>query len=366
MPWLGQSQPFQSGTDVPGISGGAKTMKLKTFLAGLVATMIAIPVTAETTLRIQTAQNSGDFVLTRLNKIWVPKLSAMSGGALSVELLPIGAVVPHRETPQAVSAGILDGEFTVSNYFAGTDPAFAMFGDLIAAYDTPDQAQTFCRNHQGRDILQSLYDKHFGSNLHVVGCGPYSREALVVAKPIPTLADMKGVKVRAPEGLAAEIFREVGATPVSIPFSEVYTALETGLVDAADASALVNNEQLGFHKIAPYPIYPGIHSQAMAHFAMNKSKWESLSEQERSILEVWYNAAYDDLRRAADLEDRATAADLATREGVQVIDWSAADRQAFRAAARNVWERVSQQSDDAAMVWAAQQDYLHKAGLLDN
>lgn len=328
------------------------------------ALAIAVPASAETTLRIQTAQNSGDFVLSRLNDIWVPKLEAMTNNELTMELLPIGAVIPHRETPKAVSAGILDGQMTAPNYFAGQDAAFALFGDLIAAYDSPDQGQTFCRNDKGREVLQTLYDHHFGDNLHVIGCGPYAREALVVVEPIRTLAEMKGKKIRAPEGLAAEVFRAVGATPVSLPFSETYTALETGLVDAADASALVNNEALGMHKISTAPIYPGIHSQAVHSFSLNKSVWEGLTEQQRTIIDVWYHAAYDDIRRAADLEDRRTAAELTAREGIEVIDWSAEDRQAFRDAASVAWAEAAKRSEDAAMVFAAQQEYLRLIGLL--
>ncbi|UTW13417.1 TRAP transporter substrate-binding protein [Marinobacterium rhizophilum] len=338
-------------------------MKLKSLALSVLSLTLAGPVAAETMLRIQTAQNSGDFVMSRLQDVWLPKLEQMSGGSLTIELLPTGAVVPHRETPKAVGAGILDGQMTAPNYFAGHDPAFALFGDLIAAYDSPDQGQTFCRNGGGREVLQQLYDHHFGEKMKVIGCGPYAREALVVATPIETLADLAGKKIRAPEGLAAEVFREVGATPVSLPFSEVYTALETGLVDAADASALVNNEALGLHKIAKYPIYPGIHSQAVHSFSVNKAKWNALTAQEQAILEIWYNAAYDDIRRAADLEDKKTAQELAEREGFKVIDWSAADRQAFRIAAKKAWERAAGQSEDAKIVYTAQIDYLRQIGL---
>ena len=66
--------------------------------------------------------------------------------------------------------------------------------------------------------------------------------------PIKGVADLKGVKIRSPEGLAADAFRRV-ASPSSIPFSEVYTSLEKGIVDAADASVYINNHASGFHKM---------------------------------------------------------------------------------------------------------------------
>ena len=73
---------------------------------------------------------------------------------------------------------------------------------------------------------------------------------------------MKGLKLRSPEGLAADVFRRAGAFAIINSFSEVYTSLEKGIVDAADASVYINNHASALHKIAKYPLYPGIHSMA--------------------------------------------------------------------------------------------------------
>ena len=94
----------------------------------------------------------------------------------------------------------------------------------------------------------------------------------------------------------------MSVSPVSLPFSEVYTALEKGVV-AADASAFVNNEASGMHKIAKYPL-SGIHSMAVLQFIVNKDVWNSLSDAEQAVLETWYVTAYTTMRRQADLQDR--------------------------------------------------------------
>ena len=83
---------------------------------------------ADRDLKVQTSSNASHFSLAYLNDNWVPKLEEMTNGALSIELLPIESVVPRRETPEAISAGILDGDLTSINYFAGKDPAFALMG----------------------------------------------------------------------------------------------------------------------------------------------------------------------------------------------------------------------------------------------
>ncbi|MEZ5932160.1 MAG: TRAP transporter substrate-binding protein [Alphaproteobacteria bacterium] len=317
------------------------------------------------TLKVQASSAPGDWAHRFMTEQWAPKLGTMTDGALEIEVLPTKAVVPHRETIDAVANGILDGDLNAVSYFSGRDPAFAIIGDLIAGYDTVDQVRTFCNHGGGKEILQKLYDKYAGGNIHVIGCGPYAKEALVSKVEIKGVDDLKGVKIRSPEGLAAEVFKRAGASPVSLPFSEVYTALEKGVVDAADASAYVNNDASGMHKVAKYPLYPGIHSMAVLQFVVNKDVWEGLTPAEQTTLEVWYNAAYDAMRRDADLLDR----DLVARDNedpeMHVTDWSTEDRKKFRELAVGAWEDFGAQSELAKEALDAHLSYMKRIGLLD-
>ncbi|MFC6658739.1 TRAP transporter substrate-binding protein DctP [Roseibium salinum] len=245
------------------------------------------------TLTIQTSFNSGDFSTQYLTENWLPKIEEMTDGRISITLTANGSVVPARETPEAVAAGVLDGDFTSVNYFSGLEPAYAIMGDLISGYDTPEQMLGFCKDGGGEAVMQKAADSITGGEVHVVACGPYSREALPARVPIRTFEDLEGKKIRSPEGLAAAVFQAAGASPVSIPFSEVFGALEKGIVDAADASAYVNNDATGLHDVAPYPLYPGIHSMPSMQFTINKEKWDALSEADRTALrDWWYEAMY--------------------------------------------------------------------------
>ena len=229
-------------------------------------------------LSIQTSFNAGDFSTQYLTENWLPKIEKMTDGRVTITLTPNGSVVPSRETPEAVAAGVLDGDFTSVNYFAGLEPAYAIMGDLISGYDTPEQMIGFCKDGGGEAMMQKAADAVTGGEVKVVACGPYSREALPARVSIRTFEDLQGKKIRSPEGLAAAVFEAAGASPVSIPFSEVFGALEKGIVDAADASAYVNNDATGLHDVAPYPLYPGIHSMPSMQFTINKAKWDELSE----------------------------------------------------------------------------------------
>ena len=315
-------------------------------------------------IQVQASSKSGDWAHRFMTDNWAPKLKAMTGGRLEIEVLPTKAVVPHRETIDAVANGILDGDLNAVAYFAGRDPAFAIMGDLIAGYDTVDQLRTFCNHGGGKEILQKLYDKYTKGKLHVIGCGPYAREALVSKAEITTVEGLKGVKIRSPEGLASEVFKRVGAAPVSLPFSEVYTALEKGLIDAADASAFVNNEASGMHKIAKFPIYPGIHSMAVLQFVINKGVWNKLSKDDQTALEIWYNAAYDAMRREADIQDREIARKYADGKTVKVVDWVQAERDKFRAIAVKAWQDYAKKSPLAKEALDANLKFMKDQGML--
>ena len=327
----------------------------------------AIGAHAQTVIKIQTANAAGSFSLNYLNKHWVPKLEAMTYGNLKIDIRPSKSVVPHRETPQAVAAGILQGDLNAVAYFAGRDPVFGIMGDLIAGYDTPFQKQMFFRFGGGVEILQKAWDKHYPGKIHVVGAGPFAKEAFVSTVPIKTVADLKGLKLRSPEGMAAEVFRRTGAAPTSIPFPELYTALEKKVVDAADASSYTNNTSLGFNKIAKYPLYPGIHSMAVLQFVINKDVWNKIGPQGQAALETWYYAAWTDMSRATDLEDRKLVAlDQSGKgtPGVTIINWSQEERDKLREIAAGAWKDIGKQSPLAQEAYDAHIKFMKTLGLL--
>ncbi|MEM7529864.1 MAG: TRAP transporter substrate-binding protein [Pseudomonadota bacterium] len=343
-----------------------KTTHLIAFSAVATIAVAAAAAADARTLRLQTSTTSGDASFKYMTEVWAPRLAEMTDGSLEIELLPTKSVVPHRETPDAVSIGVLDGDMNSILYFAGKDPAFAIMGDLIAGYDTPEQVQTFCAHGGGKEMLQEIYDAHYPGRIHVIGCGPYTREALVSTVPIRGVADLEGRTIRAPEGLASEIFRRAGASPVAIPFSEVYTSLEKGIVDAADASAYVNNDATGMHRIAQYPIYPGIHSQAVNQFILNAGVWEELTPAEQTAVETWYAAAWSDLRRYTDLRDRELVARDRAEGEIEVIDWDQADRDAFRAIAAEAWEDVAAQNALATKALDTHKAFMSMIGLAED
>ena len=109
--------------------------------------------------------------------------------------------------------------------------------------------------------------------------------------------------MRVPEGLGAEIWRRAGVGVVTLPGSEVYTALERGVIEATDWGTLGMNNDLGYHKIAKYPLYPGFHSMPCAEVAINMTKWNALSPDLKVILEIAVRDFARDMVQRIAMED---------------------------------------------------------------
>ena len=216
----------------------------------------------------------------------------------------------------------------------------------------------------GKEMLQKIYDTLMPGKIKVLGCGPYGKEAFVSKVPLRGVADLKGLKLRSPEGLAADVFRRAGASPSSIPFSEVYTSLEKGIVDAADASVYINNHASGFHKIAKFPLYPGIHSMANQTI-INKRVWDGLSAQEQAALETWTYATWQRKLRDATLEGLEQVAKDKADPDITVIDWSVGERKKFREIAVEAWYAMAEKSPLAKEALESNLAYMRKIGLLD-
>lgn len=336
----------------------------KLLIAAFTLGVSAGPVQAETVLKLQTSTQSGAYEYKYVAEEWGKRLEAMTDGEIKVEFFPINSIVDRAETPEAVMAGVLGGDLTAISYFSGRNPAFAILGDLIAGYDTVDQTQSFCRYGGGRDALQALWDSTLPGALHVVGCGSVSKEALVSKVKIESVEDFAGVKIRSPGGLAATVFKAAGAAPVSMSLSDVFTSLEKGVIDASDASAYINNSTSGFHQVAKFPLYPGIHSMAMRQFTVNKKLWDGLSDNHKLVLETWFYAAYDDVRRQLDLQDQAQVAADKAGGDITVVNWPATERAKFREIATKAWEETAGKSSEARSALDAHYEYMKSIGLL--
>ena len=173
---------------------------------------------------------------------WAENVETMSDGRISIEILPVGAVVQANQTLQAVRAGILQGHLTDPSYFSGQNPAFGMMGNLVGAWSDPYNFLDYMNNGGGEAIYDKLAEQY---GVHLIGAAATGLESLPSTRPIKSVEDLQGLKLRTPEGMVSNVFEKAGATPVNLPGSEVYTSLEKGVIDAADYTVFATNQAQG-------------------------------------------------------------------------------------------------------------------------
>ncbi|MBL26823.1 MAG: C4-dicarboxylate ABC transporter substrate-binding protein [Rhodospirillaceae bacterium] len=296
----------------------------------------------------------------KLFEAFCDRVKTMTDGRLEITPLPVGAVVAYNETLDAISAGLLDGHQSGSGYFAGKDPAFALLADLNGGYESARQMEMWLYYGGGLELARELYAKY---NIYYVAGVWWGVESIPAKMPIRTVEDFKGVKIRSPEGMGQEIFKAIGAAPVNIPGSEVYTALERGVIDATDWGTLSMNQDLGYHKIAPYPLYPGFHSTPMAEIAVNMDRWNELPDDIKAIVEAAARDFGHEMYLKVGLEDDK-AAHEAEAEGVELVDWSSEERRKFREVAAGVWKTYAERSEMAQRIYDSHMAFLTTLGLL--
>lgn len=289
------------------------------------------------------------------------KVEALTGGRLAIDPLPVGAVVAYNETLDAVAVGILDAQHGGTGYFAGKDPAFAILADLNGGYENVRQLHMWLHYGGGIELARELYAEY---GLYYVGAVSWGMESIPAKSPIRSLEDFRGVKLRAPEGMSQTIFQRIGAAPVNIPGAEVYTALERGVVEAADWGTLGMNDDLGYHAIAPYPLYPGFHSAPMADIAVNMDRWRALPDDVKALVEMATRDFHREMVERIGLQDLAVAADAAA-DGIELVAWSGEERRKFRDVAVGVWAEYAAGSPMARRIYDSHIAFLRRLGLLE-
>lgn len=325
-----------------------------------VAMMAAASTTAlsqEFNLRMQT-QYAAETVSGKLAQGFIDNVEKMSGGRVKIEMFWSSAVVATVEGFDAAASGILDGEMHGGAYQTGKNPAFQFVGDPMGGYDDPYQLYSFYYNGGGKEAANALYEKY---NMHLVGWWTGGQEAMSSSKPLRGPADLKDWKFRSPPGLETEIFAELGASPIVMDFTEVFTALESGIIDGADASSLANNVGLGLYDIVKHATFPGFHSMPVDHVTFNLDVWNSFPDDIKAIFETATQALALQTAMTIDIANQEAATKLKA-QGVTLYDWSPEDRAEFRAGAQRAWDGWADKTPEAKALVEAHRAFLRKTG----
>lgn len=229
-------------------------------------------------LRFSTGLHTGHYFCNELVPFFIEEVEKRTDGRVKVEFYPAGELLSFTEGIDAVVSGQLDIGLTSIGHWGGYGPIFT-FSDYFLLINDNDHW------HQSLETIGPIMEKIFNKqNVQPLFYPAYGGNGIASKKPINELADIKGLKIRAPVPGALKSIETLGVAPAQVSIDEVYDALDKGSLDGIVTSwNLINNQ--GFHETTDYYIGP-VWYTAWVTF-INNNKWNSLPEDiQKTILDV--------------------------------------------------------------------------------
>ncbi len=223
------------------------------------------------------------------------KVNDMTGGDLRIEVLPAGAVVPAFGLLEAVSKGTLDGGHGVLVYHYGKQTALALWGSGPGYAMDANMLLSWHKYGGGKELLAKLYAS-IGANVVSFPYGPMPTQPLGwFKKPITKVDDFKGVKYRT-VGISIDVFTGMGAAVNALPGGEIVSAMDRGLLDAAEFNNASSDRLLGFADVSKICMLQSYHQNAEQFEIMfNKTKYDTLPDKMKAIIANATEAASSDM-----------------------------------------------------------------------
>lgn len=242
-------------------------------------------------------------------------VNEMSAGRLQVHVYGAGEIVPAFEVFDAVSQGVADAGHGAAYYWKGKIPASVFYTAIPFGLNAQEQ-NAWIHYGGGLELWREAYAPSniipfAGGNSGVQMAGWFNKE-------INSIEDLKGLKMRIP-GLAGEVFVAAGGEAVRISGGDLYTSLQTGVIDAAEWVGPYNDLALGLHQVAKYYYYPGWHEPgSMLELIVNKDSFEALPADLQAIVTYASRAANQDMLDEFTARNNAALRDLVDNYGVQL------------------------------------------------
>ena len=204
-----------------------------------------------------------------------------SGGRLRVKVFAADELVPAFEVFDAVARGTAEMGHSSPIYWKGQIPTAQFFSGIPFGM-LPVEFNAWLYHGGGQQLWDETYATAGLLPFSAGNTGPQMGGWF--RRTIESVADLVGLKMRMP-GLGAEVLKRAGATPVNIPGGELFTALQTGAIDATEWSGPYNDQAFGLHEIAPYYYYPGWHEPSgTLECLVNIDAFDQLPEDLRSVV----------------------------------------------------------------------------------
>jgi TRAP-type mannitol/chloroaromatic compound transport system substrate-binding protein len=250
---------------------------------------------------------------------YTERVEAMSGGRLTVDLLPAGAVVGAFQVMDAVHDGVIDAAHTVPVYWYGKSKAASFFGTGPVFGGSATTMLAWFYQGGGAELYRELTQDILGLNVIGMMGMPMPAQPFGWFKTeVNTVADIQGFKYRT-VGLAADLLQSMGMSVAQLPGGEIVPAMERGVIDAFEFNNPSSDRRFGAQDVAKNYYLSSYHQASESfEFLFNRDFMEDLPEDLQAVLKHAVEASATSNLALAMREYSKDLAELQTDAGVTV------------------------------------------------
>ncbi len=278
------------------------------------------------------------------------RITDMSGGRLTIKVYSAGELVPPLQALDAVIGGSAEMSHSAAYYWQNKNPGLNFFTGVPYGMTT-GEISAWVRFLGGQQIWDEIYDEFgvqgFLSGNTGIQAGGWFRNEL------KGVEDLKGLRFRTP-GLGGQVWQKMGASVTNMAAGQIFQALQTGTLDAAEFVGPYNDLALGFYQIAKNYYFPSFIEPGLAtELVVNKSKFSALPKDLQEIVRTACQAEYDSVSAEFVANDPRALDTLVSKHGVMVRHFPESIMEAGAKASMEVLTEV-RNSDNALAKKAAE------------
>ena len=285
-------------------------------------------------------------------------IEEMSGGRMQITVYAANELIPALEVFDAVSRGTAEMGHGAAYYWRGKTEAAQFFAAIPFGLNAHEM-HGWLYYGGGLDLWREVYARFdlmpFPAGNTGVQMGGWFN------KRIDTMDDLKGLKMRIP-GIGGEALRLAGGTPVTLPGSEIFTALQTGSIDATEWVGPYNDIAIGLHQAARYYYYPGWQEPGPTlECIINVGAWNQLPEDLKAIVRVACQAATLDMTSEYMARNASSLRQLEADAAVEILSFPPSVLAGLQRLTLQVIEKLAAADPLVARVWESYRRFLDES-----